>query len=344
MKLSEGQKLHHILEYLCTERKEKNKGSCDTAEIANSFNPPLKVAEVNTLCRILLDEGDIKDCSTCDNITTICILYLRETQDAYEMEKYLTEMDKISYNFNLYIRTSDGPYNILDLEKEKLQIVIDAYINGKMDFVIKGEKYNLEDVNTISIYTYEKQIESGDLLEYCINKRLAKKYFYDLFYLEPETLALFGKDVTEAFLGDNEYGSQIKIRINDDFVSPSRIDELKRIRSDKFDLTRLIQLCKEINDNYKNENYLSVGMIGRTILHHIPPIFGYANFDQVVSNAQRSLKYIMERLKDTKCISDRYLHQQIRDVETLPTKHQVDFIKNLDVLLEEIIRELKKIK
>ena len=43
-----------------------------------------------------------------------------------------------------------------------------------------------------------------------------------------------------------------------------------------------------------------------------------------------------------KNIADIYLHQTIRNSETFPNKTQIDFGKELDVLLEEIVRLLKK--
>ena len=41
-------------------------------------------------------------------------------------------------------------------------------------------------------------------------------------------------------------------------------------------------------------------------------------------------------------IADMYLHQQIRKTEVLPNETQVDFRKELDVLLGECLRILKE--
>ena len=164
-------------------------------------------------------------------------------------------------------------------------------------------------------------------------------------YIPPKYLAKHGENITEQKLGNIQFGeTQSKVTNNRDFVDKSRIEELKNINSNNYDLKRLIKLCEEINDNFNNENYLSVGMIGRTIINHIPPIFGLKNFNEVsnnYSNGSQSFKKSMNSLNNSlKNIADGFLHQTIRKTETLPNTTQVNFSQDLDVLLEEIVRIL----
>lgn len=127
------------------------------------------------------------------------------------------------------------------------------------------------------------------------------------------------------------------------YVENVTILKLTEIKSDKFDLTKLIKLCRELNDNYSLENYLACGMILRSILDHTPPIFGKTNFNEVSSNyGSQSFKDVVKPLQESsKKIADSYLHTQIRNKEVLPTKSQVSFQPNLDFLLQEIVRILK---
>jgi hypothetical protein len=81
-------------------------------------------------------------------------------------------------------------------------------------------------------------------------------------------------------------------------------------------------------------------MIGRTILNHIPPVFGCDTFAQVVGQSQKSFKKNMEHLMKSVDICDSILHRQVSKKETLPTESQINFIQHLDVLLEEIIRKI----
>lgn len=130
----------------------------------------------------------------------------------------------------------------------------------------------------------------------------------------------------------------------DEFVYSERIQELEQIKSSDFDLSKLIKLCYELNSNYSNRNYLSVAMVGRSILDHIPPILGFNSFNEVANNyGSQSFKKNMEHLnKSMRSIADLYLHQKIRRKENLPNKIQVDFRRELDLLLSEIIRKINE--
>jgi hypothetical protein len=156
-------------------------------------------------------------------------------------------------------------------------------------------------------------------------------------------LQLIGKNITEEFIADNPFGykaiQENKKIFSDNFINQSRIEELKVIHHPDFDLCRLIKLCEEINFNYKHQNFLSVGMIGRTILNHIPPIFSFNTFDSVASNyGGKSFKNNMQLLNGYfKNTVDRYLHQTVRKKDSLPNITQIEFRQPLDVLLEEII-------
>jgi len=127
------------------------------------------------------------------------------------------------------------------------------------------------------------------------------------------------------------------------YIDLERLNELQSISSPKFDLTKLITLCKEININFANGCYLAITMLLRAILDHIPPIFGFRTFNEVANNyGGKSFKQSMQNLQNSsRNITDAYLHLLIRDKETLPNKTQVNFSNDLDVLLAEIVRVLK---
>ena len=128
------------------------------------------------------------------------------------------------------------------------------------------------------------------------------------------------------------------------YINTGRIKELKSIKSTKFDLIKLIRLCEEINISFLNKAYLSCGMLVRSMIDHVPPIFGSSNFSEVENNYKgtKSFKESMKHLNvSSRKISDQYLHTQIRNKEVLPNEQQIDFSNDLDVLLSEIYRILK---
>lgn len=129
------------------------------------------------------------------------------------------------------------------------------------------------------------------------------------------------------------------------YVDPDRINELKAITSDNFDLSKLVRLCEELNICFAGECYLSMVMLTRAILDHVAPIFQLSKFSEIANNysGAKSFKEAMQNLENSsRKISDYYLHSQIRKSETLPNVTQIDFSNNLDFLLAEITRILSK--
>ncbi len=129
------------------------------------------------------------------------------------------------------------------------------------------------------------------------------------------------------------------------YVDPDRISELKAISSDDFDLRKLVRLCEELNICFSGECYISMLMLTRAILDHIPPIFNCSNATEITNNYSggRSFKAAMQHLNNTsRKISDYYLHSQIKNSEMLPNVTQIDFSNDLDFLLAEIGRIVGK--
>lgn len=128
-----------------------------------------------------------------------------------------------------------------------------------------------------------------------------------------------------------------------DYVHRGRLDDLSEIKNENFDLVKLIRLCEELNIGFQNGNYLSVTILIRAILDHVPPIFRFKTFVEVSNNyGGKSLKKSLQNLQSSsRNIADAYLHEPIRSKESLPNETQIDFRNDLDVLLSEIIRVLK---
>ncbi|HBU69743.1 MAG TPA: hypothetical protein DEE98_05105 [Elusimicrobia bacterium] len=124
------------------------------------------------------------------------------------------------------------------------------------------------------------------------------------------------------------------------YVDKKRIVELKNIKC-HYDLTRLVQMLYELDDASSRNNYISVIMLVRAILDHVPPLFGNKNFLEFANNYNggRSFKESMVRLQEScRKIADSYLHGQIRTKESLPNRIQINFSNDIDLLLSEIIR------
>lgn len=128
------------------------------------------------------------------------------------------------------------------------------------------------------------------------------------------------------------------------YIDLKRIKELKKIVNPTFDLSRLLKICAEINDNFSQGNNISTILLVRTLVDHIAPTLGHKTFVEVANNYScgKSLKDTLQHLENSsRKIADGHLHTPVRKKEVLPTATQVNFSQDVDVLLGEIVRILK---
>lgn len=126
-----------------------------------------------------------------------------------------------------------------------------------------------------------------------------------------------------------------------DFIDPERLEELRQLPPVEWDLARLIRLCEELNAASHSGSYHAVAALTRSLLDHVPPIFGCATFTQVTNNyaGSKSFRETMKYLDSAaRKIADAHLHTQVRAQEILPNATQVNFAPAVDVLLAEIVR------
>ena len=128
------------------------------------------------------------------------------------------------------------------------------------------------------------------------------------------------------------------------FVDPIRLEELAELAPTKFDVSRLVRLCEELNIAFRYRSFHSVAFTTRAILDHIPPVFGASSFAEVANNYSggRSFKDLALHLETvSRKVIDSLLHGQIRNSEALPTLAQVDVRQPLDTVLSEVVRILR---
>lgn len=128
------------------------------------------------------------------------------------------------------------------------------------------------------------------------------------------------------------------------FVDGARVSDLRRLSGAQYDLRKVVALAEELNVCYRSQCYHAVAALTRSLIDHVPPIFGCNTFAEVANNygGGKSFKDCMQRLETTaRSISDLHLHQRIRSRESLPTRTQVNFSNELDLLLAEIVRILE---
>lgn len=124
------------------------------------------------------------------------------------------------------------------------------------------------------------------------------------------------------------------------YVSEIRITQIRKSEG-RFDYSKLVILLEELNCAYENKMYYSVGCLIRSVIDHIPPVFGCKNFSEVANNypGTKSFKEAARALNDQmRKVTDSYLHTQIREKEVVPVEQQVEARSSMDILLSEIVR------
>lgn len=131
------------------------------------------------------------------------------------------------------------------------------------------------------------------------------------------------------------------------FIGLGYIQELKEIQNQKFDLRGLIEMCEEINRAYDRGDYLALIALVRTILNHVPPIFGQQTFERVVAHyggtgVNKSFKGQMEHLlKGAKNLADEHLHKVIGPSVKVLNEESVNYAPLVNSLIGEIIQILR---
>jgi len=134
-----------------------------------------------------------------------------------------------------------------------------------------------------------------------------------------------------------DYGANVAS--NSAFLNEDVLIQLKAIKGEQLDFTKLVKMCEELNDAYGRGNYISSVLLLRAILNHVPPVFGKTTFSEVVAHAERSVKAILVRLnEEARPIADLHTHFLMRSSEHLPTKNQLEPYKaSFEVLIQEIL-------
>ncbi|MFC9250408.1 hypothetical protein [Amycolatopsis thailandensis] len=104
------------------------------------------------------------------------------------------------------------------------------------------------------------------------------------------------------------------------YVDEALIDKLEAAQAvTKWNLKKLLQLLRELNENYRNEAVYACHALLRMILDHVPPIFGQPNFGSVTSQykPRSSDKKYSENLENFRLQADDAMHRQARQREDI---------------------------
>lgn len=89
--MNKKKQLHRILEFVCIQNNRLRITEFSSREIANAFEPKMKIPDVNALFRIIIDKGDLADVTTNEQSLkdTMSVLINDKTHEAFLFRKYL---------------------------------------------------------------------------------------------------------------------------------------------------------------------------------------------------------------------------------------------------------------
>ena len=104
-------------------------------------------------------------------------------------------------------------------------------------------------------------------------------------------------DIEEALIHYDTRGSHSLVTTGY-FINSHIVERLRSVGQTRFKTAFLVRLCEEINLCFVHGNIVCTALLMRTVLNHVPPVFGHNSFKEVVESRPRSIKGIFRHLED----------------------------------------------
>lgn len=167
--------------------------------------------------------------------------------------------------------------------------------------------------------------------------------FNDIFsvYEADAELRVLLYDIEEA-LDRSDDSSLISVSNTLYMIDTAVIERLSTVQSERFGTEFLVRLCKEINSSFSHDNIVATALTMRTVLNHVPPVFGYNRFQEVAAHSERSDKDSFTHLEDgLRKIADSLAHRTISNTSLYPSAAQVEPYKpQFEMLLNKVYDRL----
>ncbi len=227
--------------------------------------------------------------------------------------------------------------------------------DNQLDISINNKFDNSKSINLMYSFVYKvyDQMQKWEKFELNVNKSTTYKINEIIGIYNKIWEYINNRLMEDNLLQDKEYIEK-KILDNNLFIDRELIDQIRNIKSEKFDFTKLISLCNELNINYLNKCYYSVTLLIRAIIDHIPPIFELTSFERFVNeyksvnssknSSKDSFKDAMKHLNNIlRNVANIHIHEMINKKHVDPSQGLIDFRSPLALLLSEIIKKMSKI-
>jgi hypothetical protein len=126
-------------------------------------------------------------------------------------------------------------------------------------------------------------------------------------------------------------------------VDPELITRLEKVPATTFSTRFLVGVIREINACFASGSIIATLLLMRTILNHVPPIFGESTFEAVVGQANRSVKKSHANLQESlRNVADLHAHQIAKKAHSYPSSLQVESYRaDFEILLQQVAEKLE---
>jgi hypothetical protein len=223
--------------------------------------------------------------------------------------------------YTVCITTPKDYYTINRLTEDDVKFVAAAFEAGQPSFFLAGTKYDIKDISDFQVFAYEHPEDWTNKInasEETLKAGLFKKNNFVFF--PPHALNKLFNNLTNEFVQRYSINRASEKVSAPSYISTFRIDALRSKTNASFDLKRIVRIAEEINYSFSGGCYLATIFLVRSLLDHVPPIFGKKSFSEVANGyGGKSFKDAMLHLENSsRKIADLYLHTQIRNKEMLP--------------------------
>jgi hypothetical protein len=254
------------------------------------------------------------------------------------------------FHVRLCVKGRSSKYRVLpDLSLETLEAQILAPYRSGHAIVADGDIIQITDITQIRIIQTDRSTNE-------LPRRRTRHAEGMVLIPSNDSWSLAttaGTDVTNDFITGAPGHTPVEVPEPTRLSPPAQagslyVDEkvIKAIRAkdgqSEFDVTKLLALVDELNDNYAGRHAYASHALLRAVLDHVPPILGCRDFTAVANNfawGQSDKKYI-KRLEDFRAQADDALHRQIRASADLLSLDDMPARAYVNRLLQECAQRL----
>jgi hypothetical protein len=204
----------------------------------------------------------------------------------------------------------------------------------QIEWIMKEMGYQ----KTIEVMVDDEDRAWAEVTSYEIPENLSEYFIVNSNKELESKTALLSKSNLSQVVGEELIGSAEDVGEGVfSYVKSEILRDVEVLEKRGFNVKKTKKLIEELNHNFKERNYYSVGANIRAILDHLPPSLGYKNFDSLVSSYKWSptdKKYV-QKLLEYKEIAHDSLHRQISEKEDLLSMENVPDPLYLNRFLQE---------